>query len=144
MTEKRYKWRRDDYRENTKGLLMLNTGDGKGKTSAAFGVSATLAASAVSAVPVLPHTTPMGAPSLRQGLTPSSFGRSAQQPPPSEALPVKSPRRGLFAAGAGLLVKIRKQRSQPAHQERKLQDRFNLEQMAESLMRLEELALRRA
>lgn len=35
---KRYKWRRDDYRENTKGLLMLNTGDGKGKTTAAIGV----------------------------------------------------------------------------------------------------------
>jgi cob(I)alamin adenosyltransferase len=38
MTEKRYKWRREDYRENTKGLLMLNTGDGKGKTTAAIGV----------------------------------------------------------------------------------------------------------
>lgn len=37
-TEKRYKWRREDYRENTKGLLMLNTGDGKGKTTAAIGV----------------------------------------------------------------------------------------------------------
>jgi cob(I)alamin adenosyltransferase len=36
--EKRYKWRRDDYRENTRGLLMLNTGDGKGKTTAAIGV----------------------------------------------------------------------------------------------------------
>jgi cob(I)alamin adenosyltransferase len=36
--EKRYKWRRDDYREATKGLLMLNTGDGKGKTTAAIGV----------------------------------------------------------------------------------------------------------
>lgn len=36
--EKRYKWRRDDYRENTKGLLMVNTGDGKGKTTAAIGV----------------------------------------------------------------------------------------------------------
>ena len=36
--EKRYKWRRDDYRENTKGLLMVNTGDGKGKTTAALGV----------------------------------------------------------------------------------------------------------
>jgi cob(I)alamin adenosyltransferase len=36
--EKQYKWRRDDYRENTKGLLMVNTGDGKGKTSAALGV----------------------------------------------------------------------------------------------------------
>ena len=38
MAEKRYKWRRDDYRENTKGLLMLNTGDGKGKTTAAIGL----------------------------------------------------------------------------------------------------------
>ncbi len=35
--EKRYKWRREDYREKTKGLLMLNTGDGKGKTTAAIG-----------------------------------------------------------------------------------------------------------
>lgn len=35
--EKRYKWRRDDYRENTQGLLMVNTGDGKGKTTAAIG-----------------------------------------------------------------------------------------------------------
>lgn len=37
MPEKRYKWRREEYRENTKGLLMLNTGDGKGKTTAAIG-----------------------------------------------------------------------------------------------------------
>ncbi len=36
--EKRYKWRRDDYREKTHGLLMVNTGDGKGKTTAAIGV----------------------------------------------------------------------------------------------------------
>ena len=36
--DKRYKWRREDYRENTKGLLMINTGDGKGKTTAALGV----------------------------------------------------------------------------------------------------------
>lgn len=36
--EKRYKWRRDDYREKTKGLLMVNTGEGKGKTTAALGV----------------------------------------------------------------------------------------------------------
>lgn len=36
--EKRYKWRRKDYRENTKGLLIVNTGDGKGKTTAAIGV----------------------------------------------------------------------------------------------------------
>ncbi len=38
IKEKRYKWRRDDYRENTKGLLMVNTGNGKGKTTAALGV----------------------------------------------------------------------------------------------------------
>jgi cob(I)alamin adenosyltransferase len=37
MPDKRYKWRREDYRENTKGLLILNTGDGKGKTTAAIG-----------------------------------------------------------------------------------------------------------
>ena len=37
-SNKRYKWRREDYRENTKGLLMVNTGDGKGKTTAAIGV----------------------------------------------------------------------------------------------------------
>lgn len=36
--EKQYKWRRENYRENTKGLLMVNTGDGKGKTTAALGV----------------------------------------------------------------------------------------------------------
>lgn len=36
--EKRYKWRREDYRESTKGLLIVNTGDGKGKTTAALGV----------------------------------------------------------------------------------------------------------
>lgn len=36
--EKRYKWRREDYRENTKGLLMVNTGDGKGKTTCALGL----------------------------------------------------------------------------------------------------------
>ncbi len=36
--EKRYKWRREDYKEKTKGLLMVNTGDGKGKTTAALGV----------------------------------------------------------------------------------------------------------
>jgi cob(I)alamin adenosyltransferase len=38
MAEKRYKWRREDYREKTHGLLMVNTGDGKGKTTAAIGV----------------------------------------------------------------------------------------------------------
>jgi cob(I)alamin adenosyltransferase len=36
VDEKRYKWRRDDYREKTKGLLMVNTGNGKGKTTAAL------------------------------------------------------------------------------------------------------------
>jgi len=36
--EKRYKWRREDYREYTKGLLMVNTGDGKGKTTASIGL----------------------------------------------------------------------------------------------------------
>ncbi|MGI8849045.1 MAG: cob(I)yrinic acid a,c-diamide adenosyltransferase [Pyrinomonadaceae bacterium] len=36
--EKRYKWRREGYRENTKGLLMINTGDGKGKTTCALGL----------------------------------------------------------------------------------------------------------
>jgi cob(I)alamin adenosyltransferase len=36
--EKRYKWRRDEYKENTRGLLMVNTGDGKGKTTAALGL----------------------------------------------------------------------------------------------------------
>lgn len=38
MADKRYKWRREEYREDTKGLLMVNTGDGKGKTTAAIGV----------------------------------------------------------------------------------------------------------
>ena len=37
-TEKRYKWRREDYREKTHGLLMVNTGDGKGKTTCAIGL----------------------------------------------------------------------------------------------------------
>ena len=37
-TEKKYKWRREDYRENTKGLLIVNTGDGKGKTTCAIGL----------------------------------------------------------------------------------------------------------
>ena len=36
--EKKYKWRRDDYREKTKGLLIVNTGDGKGKTTCAIGL----------------------------------------------------------------------------------------------------------
>lgn len=36
--EKKYKWRREDYREKTKGLLMVNTGNGKGKTTCALGL----------------------------------------------------------------------------------------------------------
>jgi cob(I)alamin adenosyltransferase len=35
--EKKYKWRRADYQEQTRGLLMVNTGNGKGKTTAALG-----------------------------------------------------------------------------------------------------------
>ncbi len=38
VKEKRYKWRREGYKENTKGLLMVNTGDGKGKTTCAIGL----------------------------------------------------------------------------------------------------------
>ena len=37
-TEKKYKWRREDYQENTKGLLMVHTGNGKGKTTCALGL----------------------------------------------------------------------------------------------------------
>jgi cob(I)alamin adenosyltransferase len=36
--EKQYKWRREDYQENTKGLLIVHTGDGKGKTTCALGL----------------------------------------------------------------------------------------------------------
>ncbi len=36
--EKRYKWRREDYQEKTKGLFIVNTGDGKGKTTCAIGL----------------------------------------------------------------------------------------------------------
>ena len=36
--EKRYKWRREEYKEKTRGLLMVNTGDGKGKTTCALGL----------------------------------------------------------------------------------------------------------
>ena len=36
--EKKYKWRREDYQENTRGLLMVNTGKGKGKTTCALGL----------------------------------------------------------------------------------------------------------
>ena len=38
IKEKRYKWRREDYQEKTHGLLMVNTGNGKGKTTAALGL----------------------------------------------------------------------------------------------------------
>lgn len=36
--EKQYKWRRQDYQEHTHGLLMVHTGNGKGKTTAALGL----------------------------------------------------------------------------------------------------------
>ena len=36
--EKKYKWRRKDYQEQTKGLLMVHTGNGKGKTTCALGL----------------------------------------------------------------------------------------------------------
>jgi len=36
--EKKYKWRREDYQENTRGLLMVQTGNGKGKTTCALGL----------------------------------------------------------------------------------------------------------
>jgi cob(I)alamin adenosyltransferase len=35
---KKYKWRREDYQENTRGLLIVNTGNGKGKTTCALGL----------------------------------------------------------------------------------------------------------
>ncbi len=38
MLEKKYKWRRKDYQENTRGLLMVHTGTGKGKTTCALGL----------------------------------------------------------------------------------------------------------
>ncbi len=38
VKEKRYKWRREDYREKTRGLLIVNTGNGKGKTTCALGL----------------------------------------------------------------------------------------------------------
>lgn len=38
LKEKKYKWRRVEYQENTRGLLMVNTGDGKGKTTCALGL----------------------------------------------------------------------------------------------------------
>jgi cob(I)alamin adenosyltransferase len=36
--EKKYKWRRQDYQEQTRGLLMVHTGNGKGKTTCALGL----------------------------------------------------------------------------------------------------------
>jgi cob(I)alamin adenosyltransferase len=36
--EKQYKWRREDYQEQTRGLLMVHTGNGKGKTTCALGL----------------------------------------------------------------------------------------------------------
>jgi cob(I)alamin adenosyltransferase len=36
--DKKYKWRREDYQEKTRGLLMVHTGNGKGKTTAALGL----------------------------------------------------------------------------------------------------------
>ena len=38
VKEKQYKWRRSDYQEKTKGLLMVHTGNGKGKTTCALGL----------------------------------------------------------------------------------------------------------
>src|SRR5438034_8242062 len=38
MPERKYKWRRADYQENTRGLLIVNTGNGKGKTTCALGL----------------------------------------------------------------------------------------------------------
>jgi cob(I)alamin adenosyltransferase len=36
--EKKYKWRREDYQERTRGLLIVHTGNGKGKTTCALGL----------------------------------------------------------------------------------------------------------
>ena len=36
--EKKYKWRREDYQEQTRGLLLVHTGNGKGKTTSALGL----------------------------------------------------------------------------------------------------------
>ncbi len=38
VKEKKYKWRREEYQEQTRGLLMVNTGHGKGKTTCALGL----------------------------------------------------------------------------------------------------------
>ena len=37
-SQKKYKWRREDYQEKTRGLLIVNTGNGKGKTTSALGL----------------------------------------------------------------------------------------------------------
>jgi len=36
--EKQYKWRREHYQEKTRGLLIVHTGNGKGKTTSALGL----------------------------------------------------------------------------------------------------------
>jgi cob(I)alamin adenosyltransferase len=36
--QKKYKWRRADYQENTRGLFIVHTGNGKGKTTCALGL----------------------------------------------------------------------------------------------------------
>lgn len=36
--EKKYKWRRKNYQEKPRGLLIVHTGDGKGKTTCALGL----------------------------------------------------------------------------------------------------------
>jgi cob(I)alamin adenosyltransferase len=36
--DKKYKWRRADYQEKTRGLLIVHTGNGKGKTTCALGL----------------------------------------------------------------------------------------------------------
>ena len=36
--EKKYKWRREEYQEKTRGLLIVHTGNGKGKTTSALGL----------------------------------------------------------------------------------------------------------
>lgn len=36
--ERKYKWRRKEYQEKTHGLLMVHTGNGKGKTTSALGL----------------------------------------------------------------------------------------------------------
>ena len=38
MIDRKYKWRRETYQENTRGLLMVHTGNGKGKTTCALGL----------------------------------------------------------------------------------------------------------